>query len=74
MVNSVTVFGTTELSSRPTEEEQNPSLEVQQLSHPWAHVSVYVGILGHEAQMDVDSACNREGRSIIHKMVMVEVK
>lgn len=32
------------------------------------------GTLGHEAQMDVDSECNREGRSIMHKMVMVEFK
>lgn len=74
MVNSVTVLGTTELSSRPTKEEQNPSLKVQQLSHQWVHGSVYIGTVGHEVQMDVGSACNREGRSIIHKMVMVELK
>lgn len=74
MVNSVTVLGTTELSSRPTEEEQNPLLEVEQHFHPWAHGSVCIGTLGHEAHMDVGSTCNRESRSIIHKMVMVAFK
>lgn len=63
MVNSVTVLGTTELSSRPTEEEQNPSLKVQQLSHQRVHGSVYIGTVGHEAQMDVGSACNGEGKA-----------
>lgn len=63
MANSVTVLGTTELSSRPTEEEQNPSLNVQQLSYQWVHGSVYIGTVGHEAQMGVGSACNREGKA-----------
>lgn len=73
MVNSVTVLGTTELSSRPTK-EQNPSLKVQQLSHQWVHGSVYIGTVGHEVQKELGSACNREGRLIINKMVMVEFK
>lgn len=63
MVNSVTVLGTTELSSRPTEEEQNPSIKVQQLSHQWVHGSVYIGTVGHEAWMDVGSACSRKGKA-----------
>lgn len=63
MVNSVTVLGTTELSSRPTEEEQSPSLKVQQLSHQWVHGSVYIGTMGREAQMDVGSACNRDRKA-----------
>lgn len=45
MVNSVTVLGTTELSSRPTKEEQKPRLKVSEALKA-AHGTVYRGASG----------------------------
>lgn len=46
MVNSVTVLGTTELSSRPTKEEQKPRLRVSEALIKAAHGTVYRGASG----------------------------
>lgn len=46
MVNSVTVLGTTELSSRPTKEEQKPLLKFGGSFINTAHGTVYIEASG----------------------------
>lgn len=46
MVNSVTVLGTTELSSRPTEEEQKPQLAFRGITSAQLTLQSAEGLLG----------------------------
>lgn len=74
MVNSVTVLGTTELSSRPTEEEQKPQLKFREALTAAAHGKVSLGAAGSTWSWVQGSERSVGRRGKVHGRGMLELE